>query len=161
MAKEDKNEQVGGQEPKKKVSRMKIFLIAGVVLVILAAAVTGGLFYFGAVASAKKEPLKAPLMGSLWPMDPFIVNLTDNGGERYLKVVIQLEVADPNAIKELDVLKPKLRDSVLDLLSAKSYKDLMDMGGKQRLREEIILRLNSFLTTGKVDRIYFTEFVVQ
>jgi flagellar FliL protein len=37
----------------------------------------------------------------------------------------------------------------------------MDMAGKQRLREEIAMRLNTFLTTGKVSKVYFTEFVIQ
>jgi flagellar FliL protein len=94
-------------------------------------------------------------------MDPFIVNLMDNNGERYLKLAIQLEISDPKGVAELDQMKPKLRDNVLDLLSAKSVKELMDMAGKQRLREEIAMRLNTFLTTGKVSKVYFTEFVIQ
>jgi flagellar FliL protein len=37
----------------------------------------------------------------------------------------------------------------------------MDISGKQRLREEIMVRLNSFLTGGKIVKVYFTEFVIQ
>jgi len=37
----------------------------------------------------------------------------------------------------------------------------MEPAGKQRLRDEIVLRLNSFLTKGKVLKVYFTEFIVQ
>jgi flagellar FliL protein len=49
----------------------------------------------------------------------------------------------------------------LDLLSSKSYKDIVDINGKQRLRDEILMRLNTFLTGGKIVKVYFTEFVVQ
>ena len=84
-----------------------------------------------------------------------------NQGERYLKLIMQLEISDPLAIKELDMLKPRMRDNILDLLSAKTYKELMDVGGKQRLREEILMRLNSIVSTTKITKVYFTEFVVQ
>jgi flagellar FliL protein len=94
-------------------------------------------------------------------MDPFIVNLVDNNGERYLKISVELEVSDKNVVPELNKLKPKLRDNILDLLTAKSYKDLVDMMGKQRLRDEIMMRLNSFLSGGKITKVYFTEFVIQ
>ena len=35
------------------------------------------------------------------------------------------------------------------------------MVGKQRLRDEITMRLNSFLSGGKIVKVYFTEFVIQ
>jgi len=64
-------------------------------------------------------------------------------------------------VDELNLLKPKLRDSILDLLSAKTYKEMMDPIGKQRLRDEIALRANAYLTKGKIIKVYFTEFVIQ
>jgi flagellar FliL protein len=54
-----------------------------------------------------------------------------------------------------------LRDSILDLLTPKTYKELMDLAGKQRLREDIAGRVNNALSKGKVTRVYFTEFVIQ
>ena len=40
---------------------------------------------------------------------------------------------------------------------------ILDPLGKQRLREEIILRMNAILNSpnGKVLKVYFTEFVIQ
>ncbi|MDZ4163829.1 MAG: flagellar basal body-associated protein FliL [Smithellaceae bacterium] len=108
--------------------------------------------------AVKKEP--APV-SAMYAMEPFVVNLMDDQGGRYLKVVIQLEVNDEKIVPELNRIKPKLRDAVLDLLSAKSFKDLMDPAGKQQLREEVVLRLNAHLTEGKVLKVFFTEFVVQ
>ena len=94
-------------------------------------------------------------------MEAFVINIAETNGERYLKLVIQLEVSDPDVVKELDQLKPRLRDSILDLLTSKTYKDLMDLAGKQRLREEIAGRINNILQRGKVTKVYFTDFVVQ
>ncbi len=168
MAREDKNEQQEGeQEPsgqQKKGSFLKWIIIGVVLLVIVVAGVLGGVLYMTKTKEVKKPPAEQqqrPLTGTMWAMDPFIVNLMDNNGDRYLKAVIQLELSDPAAVPELEQLKPKLRDNVLDLLSAKSYKDLMEMGGKERLREELAMRLSNFMTKGKVLKVYFTEFVIQ
>ncbi len=165
MAREEKNEEVQetAEKPAKKKGVMLKWVIIGVILAgIVAAAVGGGLYYFRGAETAKKKPqAPAPIIGTLWPMEPYIVNLRDNNGERYLKVVLQLEMSAPELLTELNLLKPKLRDSTLDLLSSKSYQELQEFSGKQKLREDIMMRLNSFLTSGKIVRIYFTDFVIQ
>ncbi len=107
---------------------------------------------------AKKE---SSITSAIWSMDPFVVNLLDNHGGRYLKVVIQLEIQDDKTLPEFNASKPRLRDAVIDLISAKSYKELMEPGGKQQLRDELLLRLNANLKEGKVAKIYFTEFIIQ
>ena len=94
-------------------------------------------------------------------MDSLIVNLMDGNGERYLKAVIQIEVSNQDCVSELDLLKPKVTDSILGLLSSKSYKEIAGFEGKQRLKDEIAMRLNSYLTKGQARRVYFTEFLIQ
>ncbi|MBE0556233.1 MAG: flagellar basal body-associated FliL family protein [Proteobacteria bacterium] len=140
---------------------LKWIIIGAVSLGIVAAAVGGGLYFFHGAETVKKKPQPPPVIGTLWPMEPYIVNLRDNNGERYLKVALQLEMSNPELLSELNLLKPKLRDSTLDLLSAKTYQELQEFSGKQKLREDIMIRLNSFLTSGKIVRIYFTDFVIQ
>jgi len=164
MAKEEKNEEAAqpAVEAKGKRGLMKWIIVGVVVLAVLGAAVGGGLYVFNNVLGAKKEAAKAPpVIGSLWSLDPFIVNLIDNNGERYLKVVMQFEVGDPSIIQELDLVKPRIRDGILDLLSSKAMTDLSDATGKQRLREEIILRVNNAISRGRISKVYFTEFVIQ
>jgi flagellar FliL protein len=164
MAREDKDEEKTDQEQpvKKKGSMMKWIIIIVAVVVIVGGGAGGAYYYFTKMTASKKETaVQKPPIGALWAMEPFIVNLIDNEGQRYLKAVIQLEVSDSLTVAELDQLKPKIRDNVLDLLSAKSYKDLMEQGGKQRLREEIQMRINTFLTKGKIEKVYFLDFVIQ
>ena len=166
MAREEKDEPQEGEQqdvPVKNKGSLLKWIIIGIVALVIVAGIIGGVLYFTKTSEVKKQPAEQqrPLVGSTWAMEAFIVNLMDNNGDRYLKAVVQLELSDAAAVPELEQLKPKLRDNVLDLLSAKSYKDLMEMGGKERLREEIAMRLNSFLTKGKVVKVYFTEFVIQ
>lgn len=168
MAKEDEDEEkdeiADENPPVKKKPIVKIIVIALAALVVIGAVTVGAIYFFSRSGSAKKVEAPAvppPAAVALWSIEPFIVNLADNQGERYLKVVMQMEVSDMTVSVEMDQLKPKLRDNILDLLTAKTYSELMDMGGKQRLRDEIVTRLNSFITKGKIVRVYFTEFVIQ
>lgn len=162
MANEEK-EAVAAEEPaKKKKPIVKIIIISIAVLAVVIGGVLGARYYFsGAGVTNNAAPPPRPAIGALWPMEPFIVNLLDNQGERYLKIIMELEVSSQLAVAELELLKPKLRDNILDLLTAKTYGELMDMGGKQRLRDEVAVRINSYLTKGKIVKVYFTDFVVQ
>jgi flagellar protein FliL len=164
MAKEKKEEldepkQQEAAPPKK--SKLKLFIIIFIGLVVIAGGATAGFLVLSKSDSKKHGPEQKPAVLSVWPMDAFVVNIIDANTERYLKLVVQLEVSDPTVITELEQIKPKLRDSILDLLTAKTYKDLMDLSGKQRLREDIAGRINNILTKGKVTKVYFTDFVVQ
>jgi flagellar FliL protein len=98
--------------------------------------------------------------GLMYQLDPFIVNLFDERGVRYLKVRLDIELWD---ITEEEMAKkdPKVRDSLIVLLSSKKYEEIGSLEGKARLREEILFRLNRILGEGKAKEVYFTDFVVQ
>jgi flagellar FliL protein len=162
--KDEKEEKEGEQEaPAKKGSALKWIIIILIVVIVLGGAGAGAFFFLSKSPSTEKKPSEQAKLQAIifWSMDPYIVNLIDNEGERYAKVVIQLELSDQAAVEELNLIKPKLRDSILDLLSAKTYKEMMDPIGKQRLRDEIAIRANGVLTKGKVLKVYFTDFVIQ
>ena len=148
----------GGKE-KKKGSKLKWIIIGIVVVLVLG----GGGAYFFLNKSANKEaqaPPKPPI-GAVWAPDVFIINLADADADRYLKVIMNFELSDPLAVAELDVMKPKVRDMVLSVLTVKGIKDLNNFEGKQRLKEEIAMRLNNHMTKGKIVQVYFTDFVIQ
>ncbi len=158
-AKDGQTPAEGSQPQAKKKSLMKWIVIGLAVLIVVGVGAFGAL-YLSKNATAKQDTKKSAV-AAMWSMEPFIVNLLDQQSDRYLKVIIELEVSDQGCLAELNQMKPRLRDNILDLLTSKTYKELADISGKQRLRDEIGLRLNSFLTTGKIVKVYFTEFVIQ
>jgi flagellar protein FliL len=164
MAKENIDKEVAEEEkieePKKKPKLMLLLIISVILVVVTSGAIAGYILLTKADTHKRTGPEK-PGVISFWPMEPFVVNITDANGERYLKIVIQLETSDLAVTAELEQLKPRIRDSILDLLTPKTFKDLMDLAGKQRLREDVAGRVNNILQRGKVTRVYFTEFVVQ
>ena len=163
MARENRDkEEVKDEEPPepKKKSNIKLILIASVALAVVLSGTVAG--YFLMIKADPKKPLpEKPAALSILPMDAFVVNIAETNGERYLKIVIQLEVSDPAVGSELEQIKPRIRDSILDLLTPKTLKDLTDLAGKQRLREDVAGRINNILQRGKVTKVYFTDFVIQ
>lgn len=157
--KEETEEQKEKEAPKK--TNWKLIIFVSIIVAVIAAGGVGGYFIFFKTGASKTAVVQQPTVVATWPMDAFIVNISDGSSDRYLKLVLQLEVSDATVIPELDQIKPKLRDIILDLLTSKTYKELMDLPGKQRLREDIAGRINNILTKGKVTKVYFTDFVVQ
>jgi flagellar FliL protein len=150
----------GGKE-KKKGSKLKWIIIGIVVLLVLGGGGAGAYFFLNKSANKEANAPPKPPIGAVWAPDVFIINLADADADRYLKVVMNFELSDPLAVAELDVMKPKVRDMVLSVLTVKGIKDLNSFEGKQRLKEEIAMRLNNHMTKGKVVQVYFTDFVIQ
>ena len=103
----------------------------------------------------------APDVGRMFTMDPFVVNLNEPGGKRYLKSKIDLEFVDDGVGQELESRLPQLRDVILMHLSSKSLDDIQSVDGKIELKNALIKRINQVLKLGKVRNLYFTQFVIQ
>jgi flagellar FliL protein len=58
-------------------------------------------------------------MGPLYDLDTMIVNLADQGGKRYLRVTMALEVRDQDVVSNIDKRLPQVRDAVLSISADK------------------------------------------
>jgi len=162
MAKDEKQDKnVNETAPKSGQGGSIKWIIVGIlVLLIVGASVVGSVYFLTKSTGEKKEQ---PVAGIPWPSEPlsFIVNLASDGGDRYLKATMVFEVANPASLHELEMAESRIRDAIIDLLSSKSQADLADSSGKQRLREEIIVRVNGTTPTGRISRVNLREFVIQ
>jgi len=166
------------------MSNKVLLIIVGLVL-LLVLVMGGGMFMiYTKLPSASPKPIvaepeaaaevvaekaKPEEIGAVVSMDTFIVNLADPGGNRYLRVTMDLELAgkpaDKSAAKtagdELAKRMPQIRDAILMILSTKRYADISTSEGKTALREEILNAVNDILASIQITRIYFKEFVIQ
>ncbi|MEI7973769.1 MAG: flagellar basal body-associated FliL family protein [Bdellovibrio sp.] len=99
------------------------------------------------------------LQGRLIPLETFIVNLAGSKGRRVAKVNMELEVTGDNIVTEIEQRKAQIRDIIIIILSAKNYDQLSSKEGKDGLRSEIKDSVNGWLTKGKIEEVYFTEFI--
>ncbi|MEN6476240.1 MAG: flagellar basal body-associated FliL family protein [Syntrophaceae bacterium] len=165
---EEKEKQEPQAEQKKKRSP-KLFIIIGVVVVLLLGGAGTAYFLFmgksghggSKQATTENSEGKKGAAGANKNLDPFIVNLTDAQGTRYLKAVMQLELSSAELGAELDQKMPMIRDDIISLLSSKSFEDISTEPGKRELKKAILERINKNLEGGQVTRVFFTEFVVQ
>ncbi|HIJ50265.1 MAG TPA: hypothetical protein HPP54_04285 [Nitrospinae bacterium] len=100
-------------------------------------------------------------LGVMFPLAPFILNLAGSEGKRFLKVTISLELSTPEVHAELKENIQKVTDSILVLLSSKSFEDVYSVQGKFKLKDEVTTRVNRFLVVGHVKDAYFSEFIIQ
>ncbi len=112
-------------------------------------------------SSEEPKPAKKVKKDLMFHLEPFIVNLAKSGGNRFLKVTVSLEVSSPKVRLGLKKNIQKVTDSILLLLSTKTFKDVYSVQGKFTLKGEITTRVNQFLTEGQVKGAYFTEFIIQ
>jgi flagellar FliL protein len=103
----------------------------------------------------------APGVGAVIALEPFIANLADEGGGRYLKATFQVEFLDKSVPDSVEARMPQIRDLILTLITSKTFDEIRTAEGKQELREAIINRINQRLDRDAVKAVYFTEFIVQ
>ena len=160
MAEKEKKE----KEEKKGGKKLILFILIG--LVILAGAGAGAYFFLFAKSTPppeEEEPQKEPepQVGPFLQLDPFIVNLADPTGHRYLRAKITLELADDKALQRTNERIPQINDAIIMVLSSKTVEEVLSPEGKLELRLELIRKLNDLLGPNTVKNIYFTQFVVQ
>jgi flagellar FliL protein len=106
------------------------------------------------------EAVSTPAVtGPVYPMEKFIVNLNQSGGERFLETSLELEFPDTEYTEELQANMPRLKDAILLILSNKSFADIQGIEGKIALRKELILKINTIMKKHKIRNLYYTEFV--
>ena len=99
--------------------------------------------------------------GPVMELEPFLLNLADRDELRFLKVSIKLELNGPEETTDFKLKVPAIRDALLVLLSSKESQLLRTVNGKRRIREEIMARVNTVMSKGKVSNVYFTDFIIQ
>ena len=100
-------------------------------------------------------------VGPIYELDKFVVNLITKRGKKYLRVKISLELDSENVLGELEMKKVVLSDTIIDILTARTKQELSTSKGKNRLKDELVSRINTSLVDGAVKNVFFTEFIIQ
>ena len=154
--------------PKKK-SKLKWILLLFVLLLVIGGGAAAWFFFFqdwvnSAGDSAKTEKVEVqPVspVGITISMPQFTTNLADPLGQRFIRLTMEVEVADAKVGEELARQNARIRDSILMLLSSKTYADIATTESKLMLKSEITDRLNTIMGPGKVYQVFITDMVIQ
>ena len=166
------------EEPVKPASSLSIGKILMIAVLALASSAGGGVVSFLLVNRALRHEAKATEAtenneekmaeilekSAVLPLEPFVVNLADKDAARYLRIKISLMVDNKTKTKEIEenqALQLKVRDVILQTLTAKTSKELINEEGKNKLREEIRDKIGGYFREPKLTEVMFTEFVIQ
>ncbi len=153
------------------MSNKLIFLVMAVLMVLTIGLAAGFFMMWNKLSvlstqadmatTSETGKAQAAALGPLYSLNTFIVNLADEGRSRYLRVSMDLELAESTDAGKLTERLSQVRDSILMILPSKQFDEIASMEGKIALRDEIIAKLNSLFANEVVTNIFFTEFVVQ
>ncbi len=99
--------------------------------------------------------------GSFTRMEGLVVNPSGSDGTRYLATSIAFESKSEGVRAEIENKKVVVKDAILTLLSEQTAEELSDPERRDDLKKELLETTNRILNDGTVDRLYFTEFVLQ
>ena len=77
--------------------------------------------------------------------------------QRYLLAV---ELKDAKVVEEAKKITPVLRDKALSILSAKTPEILIDVQGREPLKQELIAGLKGLLKPGELRSVYITDIII-
>lgn len=185
MADEEVSQEDKEDIPVKKKSKKTLIIIIVVVVLLIAIAVGVFLIFFtGNSKKAKQESasntssvhkiqsghqnnagmsnsVSLAKVGTLFPLETFIVNLVNKKRPMYLKTDMSLELSNKDLAAELKAKKAVIRDKIIGVLSSKTYQQIATIQGKNKLAQEIANTLNPMLSDGSINGVFFTKFVVQ
>ncbi len=136
----------------------------GVPLLVLLIAGGGGWWYFYGRSSATVEAAAPPPPEpGIVEFEPFIVNLADPGGRRFLRVVIHLLVPEKEAaeLDENKLLHSRVRSAILELLTTQTSASVATPEGRAALKKAIGETAGHAVEHLEVSDVLFAEFVVQ
>lgn len=130
---------------------------------------------------AVSEPglhIPEPGHGIMFDTGTKIINLAEPTGRRYIRVNIVLEFMPTNPDyqsleheeqnhyleefnHEIEEKLPIINDSLISMLSSKTFEEVYTADGKELIREELVTLLNERMPDHLIMNVYFTEFVVQ
>lgn len=147
-------------------------LIIGVV--VAAGAGVAVAFFLGGKAEAPEAGSEVPAQAAASPSEPptyvaldppFVVNLADPGGDRYLQVEVQLMSRSKGIEESLATHMPVIRNRLLLLFSQQTVDGVRTREAKEALQGKALEEVQAVLTeaTGSagIEALYFTSFVTQ
>lgn len=160
-------EQAGDGEAQKKLgSLFKILLFAGIPTLLLAGA---AVFLFLTETGKhligighKAEEAKLPDQIIYYNLPEMMVNLVPSGKKSsFLRIVVKFEIPNAEAVKTLDLVKPRIIDAFQMYLRELRMDDIEGSAGLQRLREELLKRTNTVTAPIKIKDVLFETLLIQ
>lgn len=145
--------------------KLTLFVVLPLLLIGGAAA---GLYLTGAAdkllggGGDEAAEAHAPKQTVFYEMPTLLVNLNSDGRRSsFLKLSVSLELQGETDRAKIEKMMPRVVDNFQVYLRELRIEDLQGSAGLQRLREELLLRVNTAVDGVQVQDVLFKEMLVQ
>ncbi len=176
------DEQKGEFEQKSKGNPLMIILI------ILVLALLGAVGFLGYMMmnNMNKDPMsedikkqeivkeEASNTGNFFKatIEDLVLNITNaKGREKLMKLSFSLQSVEPTIVDLVEISKDEIIDTVIAQISARSSEELLTVGGKELLKEELLNEINNIINDASlknedvlknnIKKLFFTIFVIK
>lgn len=167
MADENTEVQAAGSKTAAGAGTIKL-IIAGIVVIILAAGISFAVAMFAATSVSHGEApkgdgsgkVKSESLGTTYDVGEFITNLaTEN--TRFIKVRIVFAFQGTKVKEEIDNKAPEIQHTINSILRQQTSETLSELKAMEKLAELLKKNVNALLVKGNITNVYFTTFVIQ
>ncbi len=173
----------GSEEVKKSSGDSKGIMIVLIALIVILMLAVGGIGYFlyskGVLSDqpaleqsrkiVKNDALKETFKTSI---NDLVLNITNSKGrEKLMKLSFTLKSVEPTIEAIVEEFRPEIIDAVIAQISSRSSEELLTVGGKALLKEELLEDINIILNEARlknediiensVKKMFFTAFVIK
>ncbi len=136
-------------------------------LLLLAGGGGGAAYLLGAVGGGEDEVAEEVAEAAdeevlFYDLPEILVNLNTGAKQAsYLKIQVALELNDPEAIPVIESMMPRVIDNFQVYLRELRREDLSGSAGIYRLKEELLVRVNTAVHPARINDVLFKEMLVQ
>lgn len=170
------------EQPKQGGGKGLMIVLIALIVILLLAVVGGGYFLYSQgvftggqqngeqqvakeEASDSKESFKAAI-------NDLVLNITNaKGREKLMKLSFSVKSTDPMIEAVIEEYKAEIIDVVIAQISARSSEELLTVGGKALLKEELLEEINAVvdeetaanpdIQKSSIKKLFFTTFVIK
>lgn len=99
--------------------------------------------------------------GKTVALKPFVTNLADTDRPRYINITFELVLPDEEAVTAIQAYIPSIRDTILVILNSKKSLEVSGLEGANKLKSEVLTKVNDSVPGKKVMQVLITDSVVQ
>ncbi len=165
---DDEEGEEGEGEPSKKFNKIKLFIILGGVIFFLFL-VGLSLFFFGILDpylgfdEADVDQEEVVVQGQVfYKLQDMTINLNEEGKKsRFLKVGLTLVLLNETDVAVVEALQPRIEDYVMTYLRELKPEEIAGSAPFDRLRENMLLRVQAAVAPVQVTNVLFNSVLVQ
>lgn len=177
------DEETKEEKPKKAGGKGLMMALIGLIVILLLSVIGGGYFLYSKgvfsdnpqmseESASKAEAEEDAKEFFKVPINDLVLNITNSKGrEKLMKLSFTLKSVEPSIASIAEENKAEIIDVVIQQISARSSEELLTVGGKELLKEELLEEINIVVNDAtatnedikknNIKKLYFTTFVIK